>query len=105
MIRTWCWPGSPFGGEDPNSEDEGDRHNWNVWHGSGDWIHYREDQGRFISEFGFASSCGLNAWDKCLSESDKHPHSPAVKWHDKTRKGYDKYLDLVKPTGRSGGSG
>ncbi len=90
------WPGSPFGGENPNSEDEGDRHNWNVWHGAGDWIHYQEDRGRFISEFGFASSCGLNAWDKCLAESDKSPYSPAVRWHDKTRKGYEKYLELVK---------
>ena len=90
------WPGSPFGGADPNSEDEGDRHNWNVWHGAGDWIHYREDRGRFISEFGFASSCGLHAWDKCLADTDKHPHSPAVRWHDKTRKGYENYLNLVK---------
>src|SRR5207253_6870432 len=69
-------PISPFGGENPNSEEEGDRHNWNVWHGAGDWVHYREDQGRFISEFGFASSCGLRAWEKCLAESDRHPYSP-----------------------------
>ncbi|MCS6861936.1 MAG: hypothetical protein NZT92_16645 [Abditibacteriales bacterium] len=89
-------PGSPYGGDNPNSEDCGDRHNWNVWHGVGDWTHYPEDRARFCSEFGFASSCGLTAWDKCLADSDKWVRSPAVRWHDKTRKGYDTYLGLIR---------
>ena len=88
-------PSSPFGGKDPGSQDVGDRHNWNVWHGVGDWKHYLEDRSRFASEFGFAASCGLNAWDTCLVEQDRHAHSAAARWHDKTRKGYDMYLGLV----------
>jgi beta-mannosidase len=28
------WPSSPFGGNDHNSRDEGDTHNWQVWHGN-----------------------------------------------------------------------
>ncbi len=31
--QTPYWPGSPFGGSDYNSMEEGDRHNWDVWHG------------------------------------------------------------------------
>ena len=31
--RTPYWPGSPFGGDDPNSRHEGDAHDWEVWHG------------------------------------------------------------------------
>ncbi|WAH38167.1 beta-mannosidase [Alicyclobacillus dauci] len=27
------WPSSPYGGNDHNSAEEGDRHNWQVWHG------------------------------------------------------------------------
>ena len=64
------WPGSPYGGDDYNSVDDGDRHNWNVWHGGIDralrgrrrartirpegvsYRRYAEDLGRFISEFG-----------------------------------------------------
>lgn len=89
------WPGSPYGGENPNSEEMGDRHNWNVWHGAGDWVHYKEDKGRFISEFGFASSCSLACWRRWLSDGMLWVHSPAVRWHDKTRKSYETYLQLI----------
>lgn len=95
------WPSSPYGGEDPNGSDYGDRHNWDVWHSQaesrwgGDWPGYAEDRPRFCSEFGFASSCGLAAWDTVLDDGDKHPRSAAVRWHDKTRKGYDTYLGYV----------
>jgi len=90
------WPGSPCGGDNANSPDFGDRHNWDVWHGVGDWKHYTEDQSRFASEFGFAGSCSLAAWDTCLDEDDRGAYTPAVRWHDKTRKGYDTYLNMVK---------
>ncbi len=93
--KTPYWPSSPYGGTSPNDENVGDVHNWDVWHGRGDWVHYTENDARFCSEFGFASSCGMSAWGKCLAPEDKHPHSAALRWHDKTRKGYDTYLDLV----------
>ncbi|WML29829.1 glycoside hydrolase family 2 protein [Neobacillus sp. OS1-32] len=28
------WPSSPFGGNDHNSREQGDTHNWQVWHGN-----------------------------------------------------------------------
>ena len=95
--QTPYWPGSPFGGPagDANSADFGDCHNWDVWHGRGDWVHYGENDSRFCSEFGFAASCGLAAWDECLAPGDRWPHSPAVRWHDKTRKGYETYLGYI----------
>ena len=95
--QTPYWPGSPYGGPagDSNSADFGDCHNWDVWHGRGDWVHYVENDSRFCSEFGFASSCGLAAWDECLAPQDRHPHSPVVRWHDKTRKGYETYLGYI----------
>jgi beta-mannosidase len=92
---TPYWPSSPFGGDDPNSQDAGDRHDWDVWHGVGDWSNYLTDNSRFVSEFGFASSCGLKAWDSCLAPEDKHPHSDAVKWHNKTGKPYETYLGFT----------
>ena len=95
--KTPYWPGSPYGGPqgDSNSADFGDCHNWDVWHGRGDWVHYVENDSRFCSEFGFAASCGLAAWDESLAVSDRSPHSAAVRWHDKTRKGYDTYLGYI----------
>lgn len=94
--KTPYWPGSPTGGDNPTSQDYGDRHNWDVWHGRGDWKFYTEDLSRFCSEFGFSSSCGLGAWSEVLAPEDRSPYSPVVRWHDKTRKGYDVYLSMVK---------
>lgn len=95
------WPSSPWGGEDPNSGSHGDRHNWDVWHSredspfGGDWPGYEEDDARFASEFGFASSCGMATWSAVLDPADAAPHSAAVRWHDKTRKGYDTYIGYI----------
>src|SRR6185295_6059001 len=71
--HTPYWPGSPFGGSDYNSMEDGDRHNWQVWHGGQprrfgekpqtdhspegvSFVHYADDLGRFISEFGMHAS-------------------------------------------------
>ncbi len=45
--------GTPF--EDANSNDEGDAHYWEVWHGAKPFTAYREQYPRFMSEFGFQS--------------------------------------------------
>jgi beta-mannosidase len=91
--KTPYWPSSPYGGDTPNSAQFGDCHNWDVWHGRGDWVHYTENDSRFCSEFGFAASCGMSAWSAIALE-DRAPRSPAVQWHDKTRKGYGIYLGM-----------
>lgn len=80
----------------PNADHYGDQHNWDVWHGRGDWKHYTESKGRFSSEYGFASAASLACWDKVLDEQDWEPHSPAVRWHDKTGKGDDVFHGFVE---------
>ncbi|WP_338788199.1 beta-mannosidase [Metabacillus sp. FJAT-53654] len=68
------WPSSPFGGNDHNSREQGDSHNWQVWHGnleprlfgqtqevdySVDGVsfkHFKEDTTKFASEFGMHAS-------------------------------------------------
>lgn len=55
------WPSSPYGGEDPNSEQMGDRHAWNVsilepdLAARADIRNYRKDRGKFNSEYGVIS--------------------------------------------------
>ncbi len=94
--------GSPIGGAteddsaDPNAGGFGDQHYWDVWHGRGDWRHYADSKARFCSEYGFASSCSREAWDEVLHPSEKQPEAPAVRWHDKTGKGWEKFLGYVK---------
>jgi beta-mannosidase len=92
--------GSPSGkveGRDCNMDGVGDSHYWEVWHGKGDWRHYEESTSRFCSEFGFASSPSLHTWSKTLDrEADWAFDSEAVKWHDKTLKGYEKYISFIE---------
>jgi len=104
-------PTSPHGGEPSNCGGIGDQHYWDVWHGRGDWIHYRDSTARFCSEFGFASACSRQAFERILPDAGRdrarlHPidleslrdsyRDPVVRWHDKTGKGTQTFVDLVE---------
>jgi beta-mannosidase len=94
------WPGSPYGGNDYNSQTDGDRHNWNVWHGGFDrqfgeqprgdqgpegvsYRRYAEDMGRFISEFGMHASPVLETLRRSIPEDQLYHHSPSMDHHNK----------------------
>ncbi len=80
---TPYWPSSPYGGEDPNSASEGDRHNWDVWSEWRDYPDYLMDKGRFISEFGWQSPPTVEHMKEYLSAECLHPQSRAVEAHEK----------------------
>ncbi len=55
---TPYWYSSPSSGQpfqDGNSNEKGDAHYWEVWHGAKPFSAYREQYPRFMSEFGFQS--------------------------------------------------
>ncbi len=98
--ETPYWPGSPYGGNDYNSVEDGDVHNWQVWHGSQprrffeeprvDWspegvsfVHYAEDMGRFISEFGMHASPVYETLRRNIPSDQLYHHSPAMDYHNK----------------------
>jgi beta-mannosidase len=91
---------SPIGGENANDGDIGDQHYWDVWHGRGDWKHYKDSTARFASEFGFASAPGRAAWRRIFARDpeglQRDVRDPLARWHDKTGKGYDTYLGYVE---------
>lgn len=82
--------------KDCNAGKVGDSHYWDAWHGRGDWKYYLDSDARFSSEYGFASSCSLALWEETLAEEDWDYKGPAVRWHDKTRKGYDTFVGYVE---------
>lgn len=84
---TFYWPSSPYGGEDPNSQSEGDRHNWEVWSMFRDYTEYLMDKGRFLSEFGFQSAPSLETIKKFTLPEDRHPQSKVFEHHNKQRGG------------------
>jgi beta-mannosidase len=91
------WPSSPFGtGRNPSGDHDGDCHDWNVWHGEGDWTHYVKCQARFVSEFGFSAAPNRRTLEEVLEASDLGVDTPGMRWHDKTGKGYETYLDYIR---------
>lgn len=102
---TPYWPGSPYGGSQPNSMEEGDVHDWHVWHGlpvretdeldlmklftSGpepedvSFVHYSENMGRFISEFGMHASPVYETLRRCMPSDQLYHHSPTMDHHNK----------------------
>ncbi|MFW5698072.1 MAG: hypothetical protein ACOCX1_05920, partial [Fimbriimonadaceae bacterium] len=98
-------PSSPWGSDKnkdtpahwgANAGGVGNQHNWDVWHGRGDWRHYADSTTRFSSEFGFSSSCSLAVWEEWLPPESWSPTSPDVRWHDKTGKGTETYHDFIR---------
>jgi beta-mannosidase len=98
--HTPYWPGSPFGGNDHNAREEGDVHNWEVWHGQsrrrfGEPVHnaptpesvaftrYAEDEGRFISEFGVLAAPDRETLRRWIPADQLSHHSPAMDHHTK----------------------
>ncbi len=74
---------SPAGGDIPNSPEEGDRHVWNVWSGWRPENLYLEEEGRFISEFGFQAPANLPTLSEALPLESRFPQSADLEWHNK----------------------
>ena len=81
----------------PNADHYGDQHNWDVWHGRGDWRNYTDSKGRFSSEYGFASSCSMYTWQKAAGlTGNESVRDQVVVWHDKTTKGTETFIGFVE---------
>jgi beta-mannosidase len=93
-------PTSPWGGARSNDGGTGDQHYWDAWHGRGDWRHYADSTGRFVSEFGFASAPGARVWSQILAQTaaplERATRDPEARWHDKTLKGFETFVGLVE---------
>jgi len=83
------WPSSPYGGLDPNSEQLGDRHAWDISLGRRDEgrVHYRDyaaDGGKFISEYGFLAPPVRDTLECCLPADEISVGSPSWEFHNNT---------------------
>jgi len=85
-TRTF-WPSSPFGGNDHNSREEGDTHNWQVWHGNIEprefgqpqlqdysveglsFKKFKGDMTKFASEFGMHASSNRYTLQRNIPEN------------------------------------
>lgn len=92
---TFYWPSSPSSGgcfDDPNAEERGDVHYWEVWHGQKPFTDYRNYYFRFCSEFGFQSfPCKKTVWS-FTEEEDRNIFSTVMESHQKNSSANGKIL-------------
>ena len=86
--QTFYWPSSPSSGggfDDPNSENRGDVHYWDVWHGLKPFTEYRKFYFRFCSEFGFQSFPSLKTIKSFTLPEDRNIFSYVMEKHQKNK--------------------
>ncbi len=84
------WPSSPSSGipfEEPNSQERGDAHYWDVWHGRKPFTAYRDQYPRFMSEFGFQSLPPMETIATYAQEQDWNMTSYIMEHHQRSGSG------------------
>ena len=85
---TPYWPSSPYGGDEPNSEWEGDRHAWDVSIRAPtvaekvDYGAYERDRGKFITEFGVLAPAPLESVRRYLPHGELNRKSDSWAFHN-----------------------
>jgi beta-mannosidase len=80
------WLASPSSGgsfDDPNDQNRGDVHYWDVWHRLKHFTEYRKYFFRFCSEFGFQSFPSEKTIATFAEEKDRNIFSPVMENHQK----------------------
>jgi beta-mannosidase len=89
------WPSSPYGGDKANSAGCGDRHVWNVWSGWADYRSYADEDGRFISEFGFQSAPDMKTIDFFATGQEQSILGTVILSHNKKDEGQQRILHFI----------
>ncbi len=100
------WPSSPSSGIEnycklePNDQNFGDGHYWDVWHGRKPFTAYREQFHRFMSEFGFESMPAIETVRTFAGEEDLNMTSYVMECHQKNGGGNGLILYYMAQTFR-----
>ena len=84
--ETFYWHSSPSSGgcfDDPDDENRGDTHYWDVWHGQKPFTDYRNYFFRFCSEFGFQSFPCSKTVNSFTAPEDRNIFSRVMESHQK----------------------
>ncbi len=90
------WPTSPWGDpDDPDSEETGNRHQWEIW---SRWLDYREvkrDHSLFVTEFGFQGPANRQTLEQVLPEEERWPQSRLFEFHNKQIEGTERLFRFL----------
>ncbi len=111
-LKEWCltedpdhayWPSSPSSDTpfiNPNGQQQGDAHYWDVWHGGKPFTAYRDQYPRFMSEFGFQALPPLETIRTYADKPDWNMTSYIMEQHQKNANGNSmmmrQMLDMFK---------
>ncbi|MFO7959041.1 MAG: glycoside hydrolase family 2 protein [Candidatus Brocadiia bacterium] len=84
------WPGSPYGGEEPNDPHCGDQHFWSTW-----WRWWKPESmrgfpGRFLSEFGLQAPPAPETVRLYIPSSGHHMQSRVMEHHNRAMEGTER---------------
>jgi len=87
---TPYWPSSPSSDTpfyDVNSQNQGDAHYWDVWHGRKPFTAYRGTHPRFMSEFGFQAFPSIETVEFYTQPEDRNLTSYIMEHHQRGNHG------------------
>lgn len=78
-------PGSPWGGSFSADPTVGDKHEWNVWHGTQEpYQNWYKLGGRYVSEFGMLGFAHFKTYEACITDpAYLYPQSEHMVLHNK----------------------
>ena len=98
------WPTSPgFTTKLPpegQNYHSGDNHYWGVWHLGDPFSAFKENTGRFMSEYGMQSFPNIETIEVFCPQDELHKNSKSITAHQKAslgNKNLEKYLDMYYP--------
>lgn len=95
------WPSSPSSGgrfDDPNDENRGDVHCWEVWHGLRPFGYYGDHYFRFTSEYGFQSLPEIKTVKSFTLPEDRNIFSYIMEKHQKNESANSKIITYLSET-------
>ncbi|MBR6003161.1 MAG: glycoside hydrolase family 2 protein, partial [Lachnospiraceae bacterium] len=95
------WPASPSSGgafDEPNSENRGDVHYWDVWHGNKPFTEYRKFYFRYLSEFGFQSFPSIKTVETFTEPEDRNVFSYIMEKHQRNASANGKIMNYMEQT-------
>ena len=100
---TFYWPASPSSGgsfDEPNDENRGDVHYWDVWHGNKPFTEYRKFYFRYVSEFGFQAFPDLETVERFTLPEDRNIFSFVMEKHQRNDAANGKIMNYLAQTYR-----
>ena len=96
--RTFYWRSSPSSGgyfDEPDDENRGDTHYWDVWHGLKPFSEFQNHYFRFCSEFGFQSFPCMKTIETFTLPKDRNIFSKVMEAHQKNGTANAKILHYI----------